>query len=104
MFLYILKKEFIWFICTKWCGSSDVLLLGSKQELVFWHLLHVLVIERTFQDKLYIQCSTSPLSRLAGLMVMRGRVRDHVVRNERNRFRRESRAFLKILKGDEAYR
>jgi hypothetical protein len=83
MFLYIFKKVFIWFICTIiWCGSSDVLLLGSKQELVFRHLL-VLVIEKTLQDKLYIKCLMSPLSRPADLMVdIIERVRDHERGNE----------------------
>jgi hypothetical protein len=50
-----------------WYGSSHVLLLESKQELIFG--TYVLVIEKTLQDKLYIKCPMSPLSRLDDLMV-----------------------------------
>jgi len=56
-----------------------MLLLGSKQELVFG--THVLVIEKILQDKPYIKCLMSPLSakRLMGDI---RRVRNHERGNE----------------------
>lgn len=62
-YIYLRRNLYGLFAPNEWCGSSDVLLLGSKQELVFG-TNDVLVIEKTLQDKLYIKCPMSPLSRL----------------------------------------